>query len=237
MSRERPNPRSEVSSGVTTSRRALNRGLLVAAVAAFVGCEPVRPGPSPPPSPPPPSRRQIGRMTEVGGHVTLTSGPARAGAPVFDSDKVSTASDGHVTVDLFGYGSVELGDNTDPRFSIRQDGCLLIHFFFGVASLDGSRFCLVEPGGAELFFSTRALVHAAPPQTVVMVLQGSVRVRGVVVGTNQRLVITRGTPGRPEPLNPRELNSYLQRFRRRPTPSPGKEKEPPPPGPGKGTIR
>lgn len=199
-------------------RRFLGFALLAFVTGFMGGCMPPGPPPSAPITPAPstpPARGPIGRITELIGTVTLNGVQTQVGALVFNGDKLRTNPGGDATVDLFGHGSVQVGENTDPYFSLRQDGCLVIQVLFGWILPDGSRFCVIHSDGPEVVLNSRALIHVLPARVDVTVLQGTVRVGRVTLALRgEQVTITRGVISPTVRLDDMRLRAYLGRFSR-----------------------
>lgn len=169
--------------------------LALAAVAAALAAGVVACSEPPPPAPPPPAQpaqAAVGKLTLVGGQVTLrrsgeTPRPAKL-EPLFDSDVVATGSDGRAVLQLSDGRELELAE--DSAFRLGDARGVDLDFEEGVIAIvqDGRGAAVLTPyGRAEVQPGTRARLDSKQKSLSIEILTGGI----VTVGRDGGALTTR----------------------------------------------
>ena len=208
------------------------RGLWPAlALAMLAGCESAPPQPVDPATLP--SGPALGTVTVVRPEVTVNRRPVRDTVPLNDGDKVATNARGRAHIDLPGHGAVDLEENTDPYF-IREGACVLVRLLFGTGRIRGIDICVEDEQRNRIIMNSGVYVETDRQQTIITVLDGTVRLRtardGTVVTLSQgeRIAIENAGLRPRDIVPPTQLDAIRQRFMI-PIPPPLRLPPPPPP--------
>ena len=151
----------------------------------------------------------------VGGRAATLNMPVRVG------EMVRTGPGSTVTVGFSRGGVMQLGENTDPIFTLIKEGvCLLIQMFTGHAQLDSGGQCVeVDTPESGAFIGTKLEIRVEGGRTTFKVLDGRINVaskvnlqRKTVVATGQQTVVTRAKVDPPRVLPQVELRNLNDNF-------------------------
>lgn len=193
----------------------------------LAGCESAPPRPLDPAATP--SGPALGAVTVVQPEVTVNRRPVHDTVPLYDGDKVATNAKGRAHIDLPGRGAVDLLENTDPYFFIREGACVLVRLLYGRGRIRGRDICVENEQHDHITMNSEVYLETDREQTAITVLDGTVRLRTARDGTEvtlsqgERITIVNRVMSR-IPVSPTQLDAIRQRFMVPPVPRP-----PPPP--------